>query len=171
MRILKTYVFPVILVGTILFIDQITKFLAIRHLAPLYEFGPIRERILINGFLRLTFLENDGMAFGLLSGWRWVFIAATVLILAALVYFYIKAPKNRIGKIYQITILVLIGGALGNFVDRLFRDGMVVDFIVFDFFRFVFNMADVFVVVSVFGLIILTLFMKDEKKESRDENV
>ncbi|MDR2167962.1 MAG: signal peptidase II [Clostridiales bacterium] len=168
MRILKTYVFPALIVGLALFIDQITKFLAIRHLAPLTEFGPARDRILIDGFLRLTFTENDGMALGLLSGWRWLFIVATVVILAALFYFYITAPKTRIGKIYQITILVLIGGALGNFVDRVLRGGFVVDFIIFEFFPFVFNFADVFVVVSVIGLIVLTLFMKDEKKEKSD---
>jgi len=164
MRILKTYVLPISFVGLLLFVDQITKWLAVRHLAPLDAHLPPRDVVLIDGFLRLTFLENNGMAFGLMEGARWLFIPLTIVMIGVMIYIYKTAPEGRMGKLHRITILVLIGGALGNFVDRLFREGgFVIDFIIFEFFPFVFNLADVFVVVSVFALIILMAFTKEKK--------
>jgi len=166
MKILKNYVLPAGYVGLLIFIDQITKWLANYHIAPLYPNHPPRDITLIDGFLRLTHLTNDGMAFGLLSGFRWVFLALTLVILVVLGFYYRKPPKGRVGTVYRIVLLTIIGGALGNFIDRLFRGGGVVDFIIFEFFPFVFNFADVFVVAGVFAFAIMTIFViKDEPKD------
>ena len=169
MQNIKKYAIPAAFVALLVFIDQWTKWLAIRHLAPLDAYSPARDNVLVEGFLRLTFLQNHGMAFGLMEGARWLFIALTVVVVAVLLYFYKTTPKDTIGRLCRIALLLLIGGALGNFIDRLFRGGGVVDFIAFEFnfFPFVFNFADVFVVVGVFSLMPLTFFIKDEKKDAK----
>jgi len=156
-------VLPIGYVGLLLLLDQLTKWLAGNHLAPLYAGWPPRDNVLISGLLRLTYLENSGMAFGIMQGGRWLLVPLTVIVIGILIYFYITTPKTRLGKWYQFTLLTLTGGALGNFVDRVFNNGYVIDFIVVEFFPFVFNVADIFIVVSVIVLIVLTIFMKDEK--------
>lgn len=157
MRIFKTYVVPALIVLGILAVDQISKFLAVQNL-------PYREEVpVIDGVFSLFYLRNEGMAFGLLQGQRWLFIGLTVLILAFLVYFYTTLPQNKVGRAYRFSILVLIGGALGNFVDRLFQ-GQVVDFFLITAINFpwVFNVADIFVVTSVAAMAVLTFFLKEE---------
>jgi signal peptidase II len=125
---------------------------------------PVREVVLIPGVFSLLYLENTGMAFGLFQGGRWVLIGLTVVILGLLVYYYITLPKTRLIKVYRLLFLLIIGGALGNFADRLMR-GFVVDFFYFKLINFpVFNMADVFLVVSVVVLIALTIFSKEGRK-------
>ena len=157
MKFFKNYLLPVLFVGLAVAIDQFTKFLAVRYLMP------VREIVLIDGVFSLLYLENTGMAFGLFKGGRWFLIGLTVLILGLLVYYYITLPKTRWVKVHRVLFLLIIGGALGNFADRLFR-GFVVDFFYFKLINFpVFNMADVFLVVSVILLIGFTIFAKDGK--------
>jgi len=157
MKFFKTYLLPVLFVGLVVAIDQFTKFLAVRYLMP------VREFVLIDGVFSLLYLENTGMAFGLFKGGRWVLIGLTVFILGLLIYYYITLPKTRLIRVYRVLFLLIIGGALGNFIDRLWR-GFVVDFFYFKLINFpVFNMADVFLVVSVIVLIVMTIFAKDGK--------
>ena len=159
MKFLKSYIMPLAFVMALLLIDQITKRLAVRHLRPIGTFQ------LINGLLHLHYHENSGMAFGLFQGGRWIFVILTVVILGFIIYLYATLPKVRFRTPMRFFLLMLIGGALGNFVDRV-TQGYVVDFIAFSFVNFpIFNMADVFLVVSVFVLVALFLFTKDLKKE------
>ena len=160
MKFFKTYLLPVLLVGLAVAIDQFTKFLAVRYLMP------VREIVLIDGVFSLLYLENTGMAFGLFKGGRWVLIGLTVFILGLLVYYYITMLKTRWIKVYRVLFLFIIGGALGNFADRLWRS-FVVDFFYFKLINFpVFNMADVFLVVSVIVLIVMTIFAKDGRESA-----
>ena len=165
MTLLKKYVLPAVFVAFLVFVDQLTKWLAVQHIAPLAAYLPPRDIEVISGFFRLTYLENTGMAFGLAQGGQWIFIVLTVILIPVIIYFYATSPKNPVGKFYKLALLVLMAGALGNFIDRLLNEGgFVVDFIRFEFFPFVFNMADVYVVVSVIALLIMTIFfMKGEK--------
>lgn len=167
----KKYGVPAIFVGFLVFLDQWTKWLAVRHLAPLYEFAPPRDVELIGGLLRLTYLENHGMAFGLMQGHTWIFIVLTIIIVPGLAYWYFKTkPVDLASKLYRVALLMLIGGALGNFFDRVLNyGGGVVDFIRIEFFPFVFNVADIFVVVPVVSLLVLTFFMKDEAKDAKKD--
>ena len=157
MKVFKKYVLPILFVLVLLGIDQFTKYLAVVHLQP------IREIVLIDGVFSLFYHENAGMAFGLFQGGRWVFVGLTVVALAGFVYFYISLPKTRYHNVMRLFLLILIGGALGNFVDRLIQ-GYVVDFFYFSLINFpIFNVADVFLVVAVFGLAIMLLFVKEPK--------
>jgi len=157
MRSYKRQVLPVLFVIVLLAIDQLTKYLAVVRLAPIGEF------VIIDGVFSLLYHENAGMAFGLFQGGRWVFVGLTVVAMGFFVYFYRSLPKTRYHNIMRFLLLVLIGGALGNFVDRLIQ-GYVVDFFYFSLINFpIFNMADVFLVVSVIALAVMILFIKEPK--------
>ncbi|MCL2574246.1 MAG: signal peptidase II [Defluviitaleaceae bacterium] len=157
MKIIKQHVLPIAFVLFLLGIDQLTKYLAVVHLAP------IREFVLIDGVFSLLYHENSGMAFGLFQDGRWVFVGLTILAMGFFVYYYLSLPRTRYHSIMRFFLLMLMGGALGNFVDRLIQ-GYVVDFFYFSLINFpIFNVADIFLVVSIFALAIMILFVKEPK--------
>ena len=117
------------------------------------------KRIPFAGFvLELAYVENRGMAFGMLEGRQFLFGGMCVIFCIALIWVFVRIPKNRYYLPLLLTGAVLFGGAAGNFIDRLFR-GYVVDFIYFSLIDFpVFNMADIYVVCSGILLVILVCF-------------
>lgn len=140
--------------------DQLTKLWAVDVLKD-------GESIkLIGNFLRFTYAENKGAAFSILQNQLWFFIIATVFMLAVLGVLYFRT-KN-ITNLSRLSIAMIAGGAVGNFIDRL-RLGYVVDFIDVRFGSFynfpIFNIADSFVVCGTFLMIILILLNKFEKSE------
>lgn len=135
-------------------------------LATLAERDPV---VLIKGFLRLSYVENKGMAFGLLPDKRWIFMVLSVATIAAMVFIFVKyKPGNRL----LCTALVMIcAGGVGNMIDRVFY-GFVVDMIDFyGIWPFVFNVADSSVCVGA-ALLVLWLILdmvKDSKKKKAAE--
>lgn len=117
----------------------------------------------IGNFLRFTYAENKGAAFSILQNQRMFFLIITAIMLMFLGYIYFKT-KN-ITNLSKLSIAMITGGAIGNFIDRL-RLGYVIDFIDVrfgDFYNFpVFNIADSFVVCGTILMIILILFNKFE---------
>jgi len=143
--------------------DQLTKMWAVNVLKN-------GESIkLIGNFLRFTYAENKGAAFSILQNQMVFFIITTVIMLAVLAYIYFKT-KN-ITQLSKLSIAMVAGGAIGNFIDRL-RLGYVVDFIDVRFGSFynfpIFNIADSFVVCGTILMIILILFNKFEKSETNE---
>lgn len=121
----------------VLIVDQYTKIIAMRSLAS----GPIE---VIKGIFNLTLVHNTGAAFGILQNARWFFLFSTPLIIIAIIAFLILNKDRNI--LTQISLALIIGGALGNYADRL-RYGYVIDF--FDFMIWpVFNVADSCVVIG-----------------------
>ena len=98
------------------------------------------DRVLIPGVLKLTGVRNTGAAFGLLGGGQWGLAAVTaVLTLLVLLYIWRARPRGLFG----LGLALIVGGALGNLVDRLLL-GYVIDFIELLFVRFaIFNVADI----------------------------
>lgn len=143
--------------------DQITKWWAVNALK---NGSSIK---LIGNFLRFTYAENKGAAFSMLQNQLWFFIIVTIVMLVALAYIYFKT-KN-IATLSKLSIAMIAGGALGNFIDRV-RLGYVVDFIDVRFGNFynfpIFNIADSFVVCGTFLMIILILFNKFEKSKNNE---
>lgn len=125
-------------------LDQLTKWLAVAYLQGQPSF-PIWQDV-----LHLTFAKNEGAAFGMLSDHRWVFmIFSSVAIIGLTVYLFRFRPKSRY---VQITLAMIIGGGIGNMIDRIAL-GYVVDFIDFTLIDFaIFNVADSFVTVGAFML-------------------
>ncbi len=141
-------------------LDQWSKHLAVTHLKGQPDIP------LIKGVFELSYLENSGMAWGLLAGGRWLFLAGTFFILALIIYAFIKAPLTRRYRLLRMVLAGLSAGAAGNLIDRLFH-GYVVDFFSFCLINFpIFNVADCYVVVS--GILFLILFLFYYKEEDLD---
>ena len=120
---------------------------------------------LIPGVLELHYLypENRGIAFGMFQGSVLFFAIVSVLFLGVILYAWIRIPKERFYLPLLTIATVLAAGALGNFIDRFFR-GYVIDFIYFSLIDFpVFNVADIYVTVAAFAMIILGLFYYKEE--------
>lgn len=132
--------------------DQLTKRLAVRYLKGQ---GSI---VLIPGVLEFRYLENNGAAFSMLRGRQWFFYILTAVFLTAAIQFLRKMPDSERMRPLRFTVLLLMSGAVGNFIDRLFFR-YVVDFIYFSLIDFpVFNVADICVTLSVASLILQILF-------------
>ena len=138
-------------------IDQITKWLAVKYLAPNGD-APIWE-----GVLHLHFHLNDGAAFGSFSGKPYIFNTLSVIIIAGmLLYLYLGHADSLLSGIASAMI---VSGGIGNMIDRV-ATGEVVDFIYFKLIDFaIFNGADSFVCVGA-GLLILALVL-DIVKEAK----
>ena len=121
---------------------------------------------LVEGFMDLTFVENRGVAFGMFSGQRWFILLLTGVIAVGLVWFYVTMPKKKEYFPLRVSLVLVLSGAIGNIIDRLFR-GYVVDFFEFTFFEWpVFNVADIYVVCGVILLALMIMFVvKDEDLE------
>jgi len=124
---------------------------------------------IIGNFLRLSYAENKGAAFSILQNQRIFFLIITIVMLVFLALIYIKT-KN-ISKMSRLSVAMIIGGAIGNFIDR-FRLGYVIDFIDVRFGSFynfpIFNIADSFVVCGTILMVILILFNKFETSGSNE---
>ncbi len=134
---------------------------------------PIHNMTLVEGFMDLTFVENRGVAFGMFSGQRWFILMLTGIIAFCLIYFYKTLPGKKEYIPVRVSLVLVLAGAVGNIIDRVFR-GYVVDFFELTFFEWpVFNVADIYVVVGVILLAFLIMFVvKDEDlslKKKKDE--
>ena len=156
----KKNIFLILSIILLVLIDQISKILIFNYLKK------INSIIIIPKFLSFTYIKNYGAAFGILEGKRAFFIIITIIALFYLIYELFKYKNN---KNYSISLVLIISGIIGNFIDRLFL-GYVRDFISFKIFEPVFNIADSFIVI---GVMIFTIYClvgdKDESKRKLDK--
>ncbi len=154
-------IFAIIVIVLIL-LDQISKFAAVKYLKPIGNFT------VIEGILDFTYVENRGAAFGIMQNHRWIFITVTLIITIALIIYKIKSrPKD---KVLNTSLCLIISGALGNLIDRIFR-GYVVDMLEVTFIEYpVFNVADCFVVTGAILLSIYILFFYKEPEKEMKKN-
>lgn len=150
-------IFCLIVVVLSVVLDQLSKYLAVTYLTQIDTF-PVIENV-----LHFTYVENRGAAFGMLSGHRWVFMVASIVgIIALAVWLAVSKTKNRW---MQCAIALVIGGGIGNMIDRV-RLEYVIDFIDCRFIDFyVFNIADSCVCVGC-GMVLLAVII-DEVKEHK----
>ena len=142
----------ILLILFLVLLDQGTKYLAIRYLKGTSGIS------LIDSVLNLRYLENRGMAFGLLQNKILFLVLICIVFFMAIIYLFIKTPATVYYRPLLYTAAIVFAGAMGNFIDRVFR-GYVVDFIYFSLIDFpVFNVADIYVVCSGVLLIILVCF-------------
>ncbi|WP_025746972.1 signal peptidase II [Caldicoprobacter faecalis] len=146
----------VFIVAFIVVLDQVTKYLAKTYLKPV---GSIP---LIPNVFHFTYVENRGAAFGILQNQRWLFIVLTVVVSAVIVYYLFTRSQESI--VLTIALSMILGGAIGNLIDRL-RLGYVVDMLHFVLIDYpVFNVADSFVVIGTILLAYYILFMADSRE-------
>ena len=164
-----------IILGLIL-LDQVSKLIILNHyggrdaLTACYEAGfscGIQSITIIPGLLSFTFHFNEGGAWGLLFGEMFIFYLIT-LGSFVLFYFLLKDINYKTKKLYTSGVILMIAGAIGNFIDRLAFQ-KVTDFIRFDFIQFpIFNIADICLVIGVI-LFSADILLEDVLKWKKSE--
>ena len=135
-------------------LDQISKFLAVKYLVNIGSIPIIKD------IFHLTYVENRGAAFGMFQNNQIIFVVVALAACIFGLYYLYKKQLNLLGK---SAIILIIAGAIGNLIDRV-RLGFVVDY--FDFrivWDYVFNVADVFVVIGTILLCIYIIFFENDK--------
>ena len=164
MKHTKKHISCMIMIVLIIAFDQITKYFASLKLAD----GSVAK--FIPGVVQFKYAENTGMAFSMLSGARWVFIALTVVVCVGVFYYLFS---NRCKSLWLYWSLgVILSGGIGNLIDRI-RFGYVVDFIEPTFVNFaIFNIADCAVTCGALVLVGYLLYdaFKDVKKPKENSD-
>lgn len=140
-------------------LDQLTKYWTVQNI-PLGTQVPAWP-----GVFHLTHFQNTGMAFSMLEGARWLFLILTAVVLAALVVAVAKKWLRHPLALAAVTFIV--GGGIGNMIDRALY-GYVVDMIEVEFMNFaIFNVADSFVCIGAALLVIWAIFFDKKKPEEK----
>lgn len=135
------------LAGLVFGLDQILKLLVERSMS-------LNESIpLIPDFLSLTYIHNDGGAFGILGGSQVLLLVGSLVAVAVVLWMLVSGPPSRLTT---VACGLILGGAAGNLADRL-TSGYVTDYVHFDFW-YIFNAADVGIVSGVLLLLFTALF-------------
>lgn len=144
-------------------LDQITKGIIVRNM-------DVRESIeIIRDFFYITSHRNTGAAWGMLEGQMWLFYIITVIVVAGIIYFMQTQAKGK--PLFQMSLAFILGGAIGNFIDRLFRKE-VVDFLdtyIFGYDFPIFNIADAALTIGVIMLFIQMISEERKEKVKTDE--
>lgn len=159
---MKQYrIYPMAILGIIvLAIDQLTKYLVAARM----ELG---ESIPVLGeFFKITSHRNSGAAWGMFEGRMTFFYIITVAVLIFLIYFYKTEAKNNL--LMQIGIILLMAGALGNFIDRLLFQEVVdfADVLIFTYDFPIFNVADSALTIGVI-ILLIEVFITGRGKEEK----
>lgn len=156
----KSYIknlLAILAIGILVAIDQLTKLMVRGHFK-LHESRPI-----INGVFSLTYIRNEGIAWGMFQGGRVVFLIITAIVLVVCFYVYYKISGERKLAPIRYCLVFVVSGSIGNMMDRI-KFGYVIDFFYFELIDFpVFNVADIYVTVSMILLIILICFVYKEE--------
>ena len=158
-KVIKEYLFVAVSSGSVLLIDFLSK----NKIISIFKDGII-EKIHVNEYLDFILVFNTGISYGLFSGGgdfqKWILISLSILI----IIFLLSLIRNESTILSKLSISFIIGGALGNVLDR-FTYGAVVDFISLHakgFSWYIFNIADMFIVLGVI-LFILSQFILSKK--------
>jgi signal peptidase II len=144
----KKYLFASLIVASIIIIDQITKYIVLKLLKPVIN-------VKLFPFLYLTYTENTGAGFSILQNQKILLIILSILIIGFLIYYYKKFKKNE-----QFPIQLILGGAIGNLIDRI-SHGFVIDFINIRIWP-IFNVADSAISIGII-LLLYNNFFKNKK--------
>lgn len=162
------YVIALISGLAVLGLDQLTKYLIVKNFA----LGEGTD--FIKGLIDIQYIHNQGAAWGIFSGKTWLLIGFTVIVMGVCAVLLIKTCNGN--KLMLASMTLVLSGGVGNLIDRVFRDGNVVDFLHFEFWPTfpIFNVADCAIVVGA-GFLILYFIMETvkeikEKKEKVPEN-
>ncbi len=169
---LKSKLLPISLAVLVVILDQVTKILVMKNI-PLYTIGAQ----FFGDFLRIIHVANTGVAFSVGATWsdtlrRLLFSLIPLIVIGIVVGIYFK--NNTWTKVQRWAIMGIVGGGLGNLIDRFFRAEGVVDFIDVKFYGLfglerwpTFNVADAAVVVC--GIMLIVSFIITYIKESKEQ--
>ena len=160
-KTLRIRLFHILLAVVLIAVDQVSKILVRANL------DGTNDIVLIKGVFRFTFLKNTGAAWGIFSSRTGsvIFLSVvSILILVAVLFLYFRIPDEKKYGILKVLVVFIVAGAIGNLIDRLLFS-YVTDFLYFELINFpVFNIADCYITVTCFLLVILMLtkFRNDE---------
>lgn len=141
-------------------VDQLTKIWAVTQLH-------LSNRVIsvVDGVFELRYAENPGVAFSMLEGQRWIFIPITIVFAVAVFVMMLRSPLRRY-RLFNLTCVLILAGAIGNLIDRI-TYGYVVDFLYFRLIDFpIFNFADCCVVIGAVLLFVFVLFVMKEDDDT-----
>jgi signal peptidase II len=151
---------PLILAALMLVFDQASKYWAVHVLKPLVDI-PLWE-----GVFHFHYAENTGAAFSMLQEQSWVFYVFTMVAVGGMLY-YLFRYRRGMHPLLRVALGLMMGGALGNFIDRV-RLGYVVDFLYFRLINFaIFNIADSALVIGCVLMAVYVLFFHEKYMEKR----
>ena len=149
------------LAAVVIALDQWTKWLIVKNM----ELG---EQIpLLDPYIGLLSHRNRGAAWGMLQGQLGFFAIITIVVIIGIIYYFHKEAKGK--PMFQAGLMMLLGGAIGNFIDRLWRNE-VVDFVdilipIINYDFPIFNVADAALTIGV--VIIILFILKEERAEKK----
>lgn len=158
MRIVWYYMLALL----VIFLDQLTKWMVIQKMG----YGESIE--VIKNLFYITSTRNSGAAWSMLEGQMLFFYIITIIVVIGLVYYIQKMAKQNV--LIGVSLALILGGAIGNFIDRLFRKE-VVDFIQTYIFSYpfpIFNVADTSLTIGVVLLIIYMFLQEKQVKEKKN---
>ncbi|MEM8529820.1 MAG: signal peptidase II [Chloroflexota bacterium] len=151
----RIWLWPLMLIGTIIVADQVTKYLILQNLGTV----PGTSTPLLGDWLKFTLIHNTGIAFGLFQNNAQFFTVTSILISIGTLYFYrYHLPYQLL--LVQVCIGMIVGGAIGNIIDRI-QYGYVIDFVHVTWFPGIFNLADSCITVGVLVLAVYLLIVGD----------
>ena len=155
-----------LIAALVVVIDQVIKYFVCLHLKP------IGFTTAIPHLLDLVYVENRGVAFGMFKDMRWIFVALTSVVIVVFTVLLIKNSSKS--KLFSVSAALIIGGGVGNLIDRIFL-GYVVDYLQLSFFSPVCNFADYCITIGTVLLVVYLLFFSDisddkKTKKKSDES-
>lgn len=154
---IKILIFPIFFIALLTSADQLTKFI-IKSKFELYE-----SKDVIKNIFSITYIQNKGAAWGVMQGRRIFFLILTFLVVIGCFYILFNIINNRKYLMLTVSVVILISGAIGNMIDRI-KYGYVIDFFDFKLIDFpVFNVADIYVTLSMFFILFLLIFKFKEE--------
>lgn len=150
------------LAGLVILLDQLTKWLVVKNMQ-------LGENIAVmEPYISFFSHRNRGAAWGMLEGQMWLFYIVTIIVVAGIMYYFHKEARGH--RLFSVSLMLLLGGAIGNFIDRLVR-GEVVDFIsvlipIINYDFPIFNIADAALSIGV-GLLIIHIFLDEKKNKEK----
>ncbi len=158
----KNYYLETILILIIFFLDRISKLFVIHQ-----DKLNFNSEIYSSKFLNIHLIWNEGIAFGLFSfNEDYLYNFLTFLIFTVIIFIIFLIMKSDPKRKYAL--LLVLGGALGNFYDRIIYRAVpdFIDFHIGNFHWFIFNVADIFITLGILFMIIIELFNKEIKNEN-----
>ena len=167
-KVLKSYIFLLLVAGTIIALDQWSKAVVRAEFT-----GPEGMQMWapwdwLVPYARIVHVTNTGVAFGMFQGMWMVFAVLAGLVALAIIFYFPQVPEED--RVLRISMSMMLAGALGNLIDRLTNGGAVTDFVSVGNFP-VFNVADASITIGVVILLLGMLvqeYRQKQKKETED---
>ena len=160
----KNFYLNFLIVLFIFLIDRISKLYVIHK-----DKLNFNSEIYSSKFLNIHLIWNEGIAFGLFSfNEDYLYNFLTFLIFIVIIFIVFMIRKSD--PVRKYALLLVLGGALGNFFDRLIYKAVpdFIDFHIGNFHWFIFNVSDIFITLGIIGMILMEIFSKNKREDEKN---